>query len=150
MAEIETTRQARRKAIDEEERGTLGKLDREKDARHAARQKQNDADMKASENAVAQARKDWKAALDEAAKKRATIAEEAGPGPMKKLGQLGEIDVESIGKRTSSVQGTFNAMAVRGLDSGGPAERTARGVEQVAKNTKELVKEAKLGGLVFA
>ena len=41
-------------------------------------------------------------------------------------------------------------MAVRGLESSGPAERTARGVEQVAKNTKELVKEAKLGGLVFA
>ena len=37
LGEIETTRQARRKAIDEEERGTLGELDKEKDARHNAR-----------------------------------------------------------------------------------------------------------------
>ncbi|NLG25555.1 MAG: hypothetical protein GX558_09385, partial [Clostridiales bacterium] len=76
LAEIETTRQARRKAIDEEEKGTLGELDREKDARHAARQKQYDADLKSSEDAVAQARKDWQTALDEAAKKRAAITDE--------------------------------------------------------------------------
>ena len=150
LAEIENTRQARRKAIDEEERGTLGELDKEKNARHVARQKQYDADLKASEDAVRQARKDWQAALDEAAKKRAAIATETAPGPMKKLGELEGIDVEEIGKRAASVQGTFNAMAVRGLDSSGPAERTAKGVEEVARNTKELVKEAKLGGLVFA
>ncbi len=150
LAEIETTRQARRKAIDEEERGTLGELDKEKDARHAARQKQYDADLKASEEAVKQARKDWQSALDEAAKKRAAISEKVGPGKTKKPGMPELPDVEGIGRRAASVQGTFNAMAVRGLESSGPAERTAKGVEQVAKNTKELVKEAKLGGLVFA
>ena len=150
LAEIETTRQARQKAIDEEERGTLGELDKEKDARHTARQKQYDADLKATEDTVAQARKDWQEALDEAARKRAAISEEAAPGPMKKLGDLEGIDIEGLGKRAASVQGTFNAMAARGLESGGPAERTARGVEEVARNTKELVKEAKLGGLVFA
>jgi hypothetical protein len=149
LAEIETTRQARRKAIDEEERGTLGELDKEKDARHTARQKQYDADLKASEDAVKQARKDWQSAMDEAAKKRAAITEEAGPGKTKKPGMPKFPDVEGIGKRAASVQGTFNATAIRGLESSGPAERTARGVEQVAKNTKELVKEAKLGGLVF-
>jgi hypothetical protein len=68
---------------------------------------------------------------------------------MKKLGDLEGMDIEGLGKK-ASVQGTFNAMAARGLESGGPAERTARGVEEVARNTKELVKEAKLGGLVFA
>ena len=150
LNEIETTRQARRKAIDEEEHGTLGELDREKDARRATRQKQYDADLKASEEAVKQARKDWQAALDEAAKKRAAVSEETGPGATKKPGMPELPEVEGIGKRAASVQGTFNAMAVRGLESSGPAERTARGVEQVAKNTKELVKEAKLGGLVFA
>ncbi len=149
LAEIETTRQARQKAIDEEEQGALGELDKEKDARHAARRKQYDADLQAAEDAVTQARKDWQAALDEAAQKRAAIAEETAPGSMKKLGDLEGMDIEGLGKK-ASVQGTFNAMAARGLESGGPAERTARGVEEVARNTKELVKEAKLGGLVFA
>ena len=86
LNDIESTRQARRKAIDDEERGTLGELDKEKDARHAARQKQYDADQKASEDEVKQAQKDWQAALDEAAKKRAAIPEEAGPGKTKKPG----------------------------------------------------------------
>jgi len=149
LREIETTRQARQKTIDEAERGTLGELDKEKNARHTSRKKQYDADLKASEDAVKQARKDWQAALDEAAQKRAAIAEETAPGPMKKLGDLEGMDIEGLGKK-ASVQGTFNAMAARGLDTGGPAERTARGVEEVARNTKELVKEAKLGGLVFA
>ncbi|HBO45787.1 MAG TPA: hypothetical protein DD670_18060 [Planctomycetaceae bacterium] len=150
LAEIETTRQARRRAIDEEATSTLGELDREKDARHAARQKQYDADLDASEAAVVQARKDWQAALDEAARKRAAIADETAPGSLKQLGELDGMDFEQLGERATSVQGTFSAMAARGLESGGTAERTARGVEEVARNTKELLKEAKLGGLVFA
>ena len=49
-----------------------------------------------------------------------------------------------------SVSGTFNAAAVAGLGADSLAQRTARASEQVAQNTSELVKEARLGNLVFA
>jgi len=140
----------RQKAVDEEERGTLSELDREKDARHVARSKQYDEDLKASEDAVAEARKEWQEALDEAARKRAAIADEAKPGRVKGIGDLEGLDLEGMADRKLSVQGTFNAMAVRGFGGGGPMERVAKASEDTAKNTKDLLREAKQGGLVFA
>ena len=50
---------------------------------------------------------------------------------------------------STAIQGTFNAMAIRGLGADGLAERTARSNEQIAENTKILVREAQQGGLVF-
>jgi len=150
LRQIETTRQARRRSIDQEEQGTLAELDREKDARHAARRKQYDEDLKAAEDAVAQARKEWQEAVDEAARKRAAIADEAGPGRVKGIGDLEGLDLEGMAERKLSVQGTFNAMAVRGFGAGGPMERVAKASEDTAKNTKDLLREAQHGGLVFA
>jgi hypothetical protein len=48
------------------------------------------------------------------------------------------------------IQGTFNAMAVRGLGAESLSERTAKAAEQTAANTKKLVQEAQHGGLVFS
>jgi len=150
LREIETTRQARRAAIDEEERGTLDELEREKNARHVARQKQYQADMKAAEDAVEQARKEWQESLDEAARKRAEISEETGPSPLEGIKDLEGLDFEELGKQAVSVQGTFNAMAVRGLAGGDPIQRVAKASEDTARNTKRLLQEAQHGGLVFA
>jgi hypothetical protein len=47
------------------------------------------------------------------------------------------------------LQGTFNALAVRGLGAESLSERTAKAAEQTASNTKKLLQEAQLGGLVF-
>ncbi|MCL4193202.1 MAG: phage tail tape measure protein [Thermoguttaceae bacterium] len=150
LRDIETTRQAKRKAIDQEEQGTLDELNREKDARHVARKKQYDAEVQAAEDAVAQARKQWQDALDEAARKRAEVAETTGPERIKGPGDLEGLDLEGIGKKSISVQGTFNAMAAQGLGTGGPMERAARAGEETAKNTRKLVMQAQHGGLQFA
>jgi len=150
LRDIETTRQSKRAAIDQEEQGTLDELNREKDARHVARQQQNDADVKAAEDAVVQARKQWQDALDEAARKRAEIAETVGPERIKGPGDLEGLDLEGMGKKSVSVQGTFNAMAAQGLGTGGPMERAARAGEETAKNTRKLVMQAQHGGLQFA
>jgi hypothetical protein len=48
------------------------------------------------------------------------------------------------------IQGTFNAMAVRGLGAESLSERTAKAAEQTAANTKKLVQEVQHGGLVFS
>ena len=149
LRDIETTRQARRAAIDQEEKGTLDILDQEKDARHVARRKQYDADQKAAEDAVAEARKEWEAALAEAAKKREEAEATGGPERLKKAGPLEGMDMEAMGKKAVSVQGTFNAMAVRGMGGGGPMERVAVASEEIARNTKDLLREARLGGPVF-
>ena len=49
-----------------------------------------------------------------------------------------------------SVQGTFNAAAIRSLEAGTAADRTAKATEETAKNTKKIVKAAEEGGLVFS
>ena len=150
LRDIEATRQAKRKAIDQEEQGTLEELNREKDARHVARKKQYDAEVQSAEDAVAQARKEWQDALDEAARMRAEIAETAGLERIKGPGDLEGLDLEGMGKKSISVQGTFNAMAAQGLGTGGPMERAARAGEETAKNTRKLVMQAQHGGLQFA
>ena len=48
------------------------------------------------------------------------------------------------------VVGSFNPLAARGLGASSLSERTAKATEQIADNTKQLVREAQHGGLVFA
>lgn len=144
---IEASRQAKRQAIDEEERGTLDALEEERQRRHVERKRQYDADLKAAEDAVAEAKRQWQEALDEAARKRAEIKETAGPERVKGIGDL-DFNLERLSK--SSVAGTFNPFAVAGLSTGGPLERVARAGEETAKNTKKLVQQAQQGKLVFA
>jgi hypothetical protein len=52
-------------------------------------------------------------------------------------------------QRKIDTQGTFSALAARGLGADSLAERTARATEQVVANTKQLVDQAKQGKLVF-
>ena len=150
LRDIEATRQAKREAIDQEEQGTLDQLNQEKDARHVARKKQYDAEVQSAEDAVAEARKQWQDALDEAARKRAEIAETTGPNRVKGIGDLETFDFENLARRAISITGTFNPLAAAGLATGGPLERAARAGEETAKNTKKLVQQAQHRSLVFA
>lgn len=149
LRDIETTRQAKRKAIDEEEKGTLDVLEQEKQRRHAERKKRHDAELKEAQDAVEAAKKEWQAALDEAARKRAEFGEAAAPPPLKGLGDLQDIDFEGLSRRAISVTGTFNPLAAAGLGTGGPLERAARAGEETAKNTRKLVQQAQRGNLAF-
>ena len=147
LRDIETTRQAKRRAIDQEERGTIEALEDERQRRHVERKRQYDADLKAAEDAVAEAKRQWQEALDEAARKRAEVRETPAPGRAKGIDDLP--DFEGVAKRSVSVVGTFNPLAAAGLGTGGPLERTARAGEETAKNTKKLVQQTQRGGLVF-
>lgn len=70
--------------------------------------------------------------------------------------ELPEFDLASIesGLDTAAaktdVKGTFSAFAVAGLGSDSLAARTAAASEEVARNTEQLVRMARNGGLVFA
>ena len=148
LRDIEATRQAKRQAIEQEERGALDVLEEERQRRHVERKRQYDADLKAAEDAVAEAKRQWQEALDAAARKRAEIKETAGPERVKGIGDL-DFNLERLSKG-SSVAGTFNPFAVAGLSTGGPLERVARAGEETAKHTKKLVQQAQQGKLVFA
>ena len=65
-----------------------------------------------------------------------------------KLKGVGRRGMAAAGDAT--VRGTFNAAALHGLMAGGAQDRTAKATEEVAKNTKKLLDEAKDGGVVFA
>lgn len=54
-------------------------------------------------------------------------------------------------KPSATSRGTFNASAILSLQSGGntAADRTAKATERMEKHTKELVRKANQGGLVF-
>jgi hypothetical protein len=92
--------------------------------------------------------------LKEAADKRAE-AEASAPERLKRpTAELPSAeDLDALVKDTRSkidVVGSFNPLAARGLGASSLSERTAKATEQVAANTKQLVREAQHGGLVFA
>jgi len=59
-------------------------------------------------------------------------------------------DAGEVMQRAIGVRGTFYGHAVRALQGGTTAERTAKAAEQTAKNTTRLVQKADKGQLVFA
>jgi len=158
LRQIETTRQAKQAVIDQQEQGTLAELEREKNARHAARQQQYQADLKAAEDAVAQARKEWQDALSRAKARRKASEKDKGPdgleGPDALIAKAREA-VSSLGalggvSGAIEVQSTFSAMAAaRGLGSGGPVEKIKDRVAEIDRNIGILVQEAKKGGIQF-
>jgi hypothetical protein len=140
LAQIEQQRQA---AQDE-----IGQMAADS---HAARQKQNQDDLQASEEALRKARQEWEAAIADAATQRQQ-ADANAPDRLRRAQQdLEGMDdlLSQIGQDKVSVKGTFNALGARGLGSEGPAERTAKATEETAKNTKKILQEAQHGGLVF-
>jgi len=112
------------------------------------------AALKASEEELAKARREWQDALKEAAGRRLE-AELEGPSRLKRpTAELPTADdLEALvtdTRRKIDVVGSFNPLAARGLGADSLSERTAKATEQVAANTKQLVREAQHGGLVFA
>jgi hypothetical protein len=148
LRDIETTRRARHAAIEEERKGALAVLEEERQRRHVTRRQQYEAELKATEEAVAEARRQWQEALDEAARKRAEIKEAISPERAAGILDLEGIDFEVLARRAVSVVGTFNPFAAAAL-GGGPLERVARSSEETAKNTRKLVQQAQHGKLVF-
>lgn len=144
-------RRKRREQIERERAGAEAELEAMQAEEHARRQKQFADDLAKTEGELAAARKEWQDAIAEAAKKRAA-AETSDPERLKRiedsLSVSGGVLVEE--QRKVETKGTFNALAARGLGADSLAERTARAVEQIAANTKDLLAQAKQGRLVFS
>jgi len=143
--------------IDSERSGTLSELERMRDAEHQRNARQFASEVQDSEAALDAARREWQAALEEAARKRSEAEAVEATDPNASSDRLKELEEKLAGAGSGlqaaadkvSVSGTFNAMAVRGLGGGSHAERTARASEETARNTKRLLDEAHHGGLQF-
>ena len=158
--EREQRRRTRLSEIEGQRTGTLGELDRQREAEHEGRRDQFAGDLEKSESALAQARREWQQAIELAARKREEAATgDTAPERLKKPDELlqqlqsqlnGAGDQLQQTQDKVSVSGSFNAAAIRGLSAGNPEERTARASEETAKNTKRILQEAQHGGLTFA
>jgi hypothetical protein len=105
------------------------------------------ADAAGAMDDVRKAADDLRAAVDEAARKRAALGEKVAP---KARGSMSSLDdVIDLSKKVD-LQGTFNALAVRGLGGETMNARAARAVDQINDNVKKLAAAAVQGGLVFA
>jgi len=116
---------------------------RQRDADAARRQSEAEA-----RDDLERAARELREAVEEAARKRAGLGERVPPKA--KQGSLSSLDEVLDLSKKIDVQGTFNALAVRGLGGETANARTARAVDQINDNVKELVAEARHGGLVFA
>jgi hypothetical protein len=152
LQQREQERQRRRNQIEQDRAGVEQELNRMQEEERRERERRNRAALAETEQELADAQREWQEALDEAARRRAEReAEREGPGRMRRAGDLEGLDeLMDTTRQKVDIQGTFNALAVRGLGGESLAERTARATEQIAANTRRLVQEAQHGGLVFA
>ncbi|MCI0333701.1 MAG: phage tail tape measure protein [Planctomycetes bacterium] len=154
LAERGQARQKDRDRIERDRVGAQGALDDMQAEEQRRREAKHQAALKESEDELAKARREWQDAIKEAADKRLE-AESQGPSRLKRpTAELPTTaDLETLvtdTRRKIDVVGSFNPFAARGLGADSLSERTAKATEQIAANTKQLVREAQHGGLVFA
>lgn len=155
--EREQQRRSRLSQIDNDRSGTLSELQQMRDAEHQRHAEQFAEDLQSSDAALAEARREWQAALEEASRKRSateTNDHVVGASPSGLLNELQDKLADAgAGLQQAadkvSVSGTFNAFGVRGMGAGSHQERTAKATEETARNTKRLLDEAHHGGLQF-
>jgi hypothetical protein len=105
------------------------------------------ADAAAAMDDVRKAADELRAAVKEAERKRAGMGNRVPPKA--KSGSMSSLDeVIDLAKKVD-IQGTFNALAVRGLGGESLNERTAKAVDQINDNVKKIAAAAVHGGLVF-
>ena len=150
LQERERERQRRRNQIEQERAGVEEELNRMQEDERRQREAARQAELAETERELEAARQEWRDALAEARRRREE-SETGRPERMRRPGELPDLDsITEMAQKKADVQGTFSALAVRGLGATSLAERTAKATEQVAANTKKLLDKAKEGGLVFA
>ena len=159
LIESDRQRQSRLSQVEQQRVAVAGELDSMQLQEQQERERRHRAALETSEAKLAEARREWDAAIQEAAQKRAAAEAIDTAEPPDLMGQyqqqleaLGEMGggLDEIDRRSIGVQGAFNAAAIRGLGAGGAADRTATAVEAMDKKLGMLVREAQHGGLVFA
>lgn len=151
IGERDRRRQEQRTQIETERQGAQSEVARMAEEDRLARERQNAADLTATGDALAEARKEWEATLHEAAQKRANVEANTPERTRRAQGELAGMDdlLSQLAEERVSTQGTFNAAAVRGFGGGSAADRTAKATEETAKNTKRLLEQSRHGKLVF-
>ena len=134
---------------------TMGLIGQDNLDKHAKLNSEYADQMAQNADELAKARAAWQAAIKAAKDKRAAQSgSSAGPDmpSMPAAPDIGDLDTAI----KDSVRGTFNAMAILGLQGGGSAaertasatERTAQAAEATRRNTQKLLD--KQGGLAFS
>jgi len=150
LQEREQERQRRRGQIEQERAAVGGELGRMQAQERQQREAQQQVQMGEAQGEVDRARQEWQDALNQARQRRQEV-DAARPQRMQRPGELPDIEsVVDTAQKKVDVQGTFNALAIRGLSASTLAERTARATEQTATNTRRLLERARDGGLAFA
>ena len=146
---IEQDRKAAQERLRSDRTATQGNLQADADRAAQDRIKANQGRESARESELQQARAEWQKSLAEAAAARAK-AEKEGPAALKlpELNLDGLDEVMSDTKKKIDVVGTFNPLAAIGSDA--LSERTAKATEQVAANTKQLVRQFQYSGPAFS
>jgi len=160
-AAIESRRVAREKRnadIDAAETGTLSTLDDMERRKNDARDKTHAADVAGTQRDLDEAKSDWQTSLDEA-RKKAFVHGQRGADDVDgvdALPTIGELTAKvgdglGVAQRTAETKGSFSAFAVRGMQAGGPAERTAKATEKTAEATHSIDEQmAEQRGVVFS
>ena len=144
-------RRKRLAAIDAQRRDTLSNLDSEQGRRKAAIDRKHAASLSGTQRDLNKAQDEWRKAIALAKSKRDELPDELGGLPTvqdlkNKLGAA----AGTAGK-AAETRGTFSAFALRGMQSGGPAERTAKATESTAKSTRAIdEKLAESRGVLFS
>ncbi len=165
LAGRESERQQQRDRAKGQHDATLAQIGKEADARLEAIDAQAKAKRQATQDELARAQEEFRAAIDEARRKReAKDAAAPAPAPGSLDGPDGILDkarraLSGIGDEIEQqatkigVRGTFNASpgSVQGLQYGGKTdERIAKAAEETAKNTKRIEQAINNHAIAFA
>ncbi|MBN1908121.1 MAG: hypothetical protein JW818_00145, partial [Pirellulales bacterium] len=133
LAATGQTFEDRNRQIEDEKTGALSILDQERKSKHRARQEQYGDDLKASQDAVDAARKEWDDARAAAARAKAAMnAPELPGGASKKIPDI----MGGIAAAKATVVGTFSGEALRGLGTGNTiAEKMENHLARIAEST---------------
>jgi hypothetical protein len=153
ISDSEQKRTERRSQIEADRQQTQAEVTSMAAAEQQARDQQNAGDMQASADAIAAARKEWEAAIAEAAARRKDTNSPETPERLRKASDTlaaTDASLQQVQEARLSTTGTFNAAAVRGLGGGNAQERTARATESTAQSVKKMEERSRLGQPAFS
>ncbi|MBN2559921.1 MAG: phage tail tape measure protein [Phycisphaerae bacterium] len=110
--------------------------------------------MAALEQQLADARANWRSAVQDVQTNNSGAGGERPGGGLSDIADkvreaMAAVDT-TLARQSVQVTGTFGGFAVGGLGSGSAMDRTAAASEETARNTRRLVDEAKVGGARFS
>ena len=147
LLQREQRRRDRLAGIEAQRGGALGELDTMRESEHLQNRRAVDADLASSEAALDAARREWQAALDEAATKKAATEtggeEPASPGVPPDLVDTLQQQLSAVGRVNPSIdfglsEAQKQAIKLQSLGAGRQAPE-----EQTAKNTQQMIGELK-------